>query len=286
MRPRPRPRRVRPAQSRGRRAGPRQSPALRRLGARHRRRAARRARHGGGARRRRRQGLRRRDRAPPGRARARPRRARRRDAIRRWACCRAFPMRRASPAIWAAAASSWCRSARAAPAPAATLPIGPLRLQALADDEKRLKDAIDKQLQTVPWICAREPTANFYAVGGAWRALARLHMEQSQYPLHIIQAYTLPRARGRELSRAGGAPVAQIAGAHQHDLEEAARGGAAGGAHPAAAPQADRAQGAGVLGRTACARAISTACSTRPSSAPIRWSPPASSRPSSTRASA
>jgi len=75
---------------------------------------------------------------------------------------------------------------------AATLPIGPLRLQALADDEKRLKDAIDKQLQTVPWI-ARQADANFYAVGGAWRALARLHMEQSQYPLHIIQAYTLQR---------------------------------------------------------------------------------------------
>ena len=74
----------------------------------------------------------------------------------------------------------------------ATLPIGPLRLQPFADDEKRLKDAIDKQLQTVPFI-TRDPAANFYAVGGAWRALARLHMEQSQYPLHIVQHYTLPR---------------------------------------------------------------------------------------------
>jgi len=74
----------------------------------------------------------------------------------------------------------------------ATLPLGPLRLQPLADDEQRLKDAIDKQLRTVPFL-ARDPTASFYAVGGAWRALARLHMEQSQYPLHIVQAYTLPR---------------------------------------------------------------------------------------------
>src|SRR5439155_3599552 len=30
-------------------------------------------------------------------------------------------------------------------------------------------------------------------VGGAWRAIARLHMEQTHYPLHIIHQYTLPR---------------------------------------------------------------------------------------------
>jgi exopolyphosphatase / guanosine-5'-triphosphate,3'-diphosphate pyrophosphatase len=74
----------------------------------------------------------------------------------------------------------------------ATLPIGPLRLQDIADDEKRLKDAIDKQLQTVSWL-GREGGGSFYAVGGAWRALARLHMEQTQYPLHIVQHYTLAR---------------------------------------------------------------------------------------------
>src|SRR5439155_1090360 len=30
-------------------------------------------------------------------------------------------------------------------------------------------------------------------VGGAWRAIARLHMEQTGYPLHIIHQYTLRR---------------------------------------------------------------------------------------------
>jgi exopolyphosphatase / guanosine-5'-triphosphate,3'-diphosphate pyrophosphatase len=75
----------------------------------------------------------------------------------------------------------------------ATLPIGPLRLEKLGDDDKRLRDAIDKQLQTVPFLDRVDGDANFYAVGGAWRALARLHMEQTHYPLHIIQAYTLPR---------------------------------------------------------------------------------------------
>ncbi len=32
-----------------------------------------------------------------------------------------------------------------------------------------------------------------YLVGGAWRAIARLHMEQTHYPLHIIHEYTIAR---------------------------------------------------------------------------------------------
>lgn len=77
----------------------------------------------------------------------------------------------------------------------ATLPIGPLRLIEEAndaDDGKELKDIIDRHLDSVTWLTkAEEP--HFYAVGGAWRAIARIHMEQNDYPLHIIQAYSLPR---------------------------------------------------------------------------------------------
>ena len=32
-----------------------------------------------------------------------------------------------------------------------------------------------------------------FLVGGAWRAIARLHMEQTRYPLHIIHQYTVGR---------------------------------------------------------------------------------------------
>ncbi len=32
---------------------------------------------------------------------------------------------------------------------------------------------------------------NFYAVGGTWRALARLHIIQSGYPLHVMHGYSL-----------------------------------------------------------------------------------------------
>ena len=32
----------------------------------------------------------------------------------------------------------------------------------------------------------------FYAVGGTWRALARLHMVQRSYPLHVMHGYVIP----------------------------------------------------------------------------------------------
>src|SRR5215469_8079820 len=78
----------------------------------------------------------------------------------------------------------------------ATLPIGPLRLVEEADDEKELKEIIDRHLESVAWLTKNE-TPRFYAVGGAWRAIARIHMEQQRYPLHIIQAYTLPRGEAQ-----------------------------------------------------------------------------------------
>jgi len=74
----------------------------------------------------------------------------------------------------------------------ATLPIGPLRLAEEASDEKEIKDIIDRHLDSVTWL-NRIEEPRFYAVGGAWRAIARMHMEQHRYPLHIIQAYSLPR---------------------------------------------------------------------------------------------
>jgi exopolyphosphatase / guanosine-5'-triphosphate,3'-diphosphate pyrophosphatase len=74
----------------------------------------------------------------------------------------------------------------------ATLPIGPFRLATLAGDERRLAAAIDRQVNSLRWLGDRRGET-FYAVGGAWRALARIHMEQTRYPLHVIQAYSLSR---------------------------------------------------------------------------------------------
>lgn len=79
-----------------------------------------------------------------------------------------------------------------------TLPIGPLRLMSSgkSDPKRIVVEAIDD----VPWL--REETGKtFYAVGGAWRSFARLHMEQAGYPLHIIHHYDIPADEARAVAR-------------------------------------------------------------------------------------
>jgi exopolyphosphatase/guanosine-5'-triphosphate,3'-diphosphate pyrophosphatase len=78
------------------------------------------------------------------------------------------------------------------PGPSTTLPVGPLRLAELSDNPKRLRESIDGHLHGLAQLKAGRGKS-FYLVGGAWRALARLHTEHTSYPLHIIQHYAIPR---------------------------------------------------------------------------------------------
>ena len=41
----------------------------------------------------------------------------------------------------------------------------------------------------------------FYAVGGTWRALARLHMRQRQYPMNVMHNYVIPSRDALEFAR-------------------------------------------------------------------------------------
>lgn len=75
---------------------------------------------------------------------------------------------------------------------AATLPLGGLRL--IDETGGKIDEAVkiaDEQLQRINWL-GKGKGRPFYAVGGTWRALAKLHMEQTQYPLRIMQGYTIP----------------------------------------------------------------------------------------------
>src|SRR5215472_4958138 len=72
-----------------------------------------------------------------------------------------------------------------------SLPLGPLRLAELGT-AKTLSDTVELVLTTAP-ILRAAAGKNLYLVGGAARAIARLHMEQTQYPLHIIHRYTMAR---------------------------------------------------------------------------------------------
>src|SRR5207302_8842770 len=82
----------------------------------------------------------------------------------------------------------------------ATLPLGPLRVAEFADDEKRLREVVDGHIASIPWL-RRYRGRSFYLVGGAWRALARIHMDQLHYPLHLIQNYVVPRGEAEHIFR-------------------------------------------------------------------------------------
>jgi exopolyphosphatase / guanosine-5'-triphosphate,3'-diphosphate pyrophosphatase len=73
-----------------------------------------------------------------------------------------------------------------------TLPLGSLAL--LDTSQKSLKRAeriVKSELSGVAQLTAGGGRS-FYAVGGTWRALARIHIIQSQYPLRVMHGYSIP----------------------------------------------------------------------------------------------
>ena len=63
----------------------------------------------------------------------------------------------------------------------------------------RARAIAEQALETVPWL-SEGIGRDLYLVGGAWRALARIHMEQTGYPLAIVHHYTLEREEARDLA--------------------------------------------------------------------------------------
>jgi exopolyphosphatase/guanosine-5'-triphosphate,3'-diphosphate pyrophosphatase len=82
-----------------------------------------------------------------------------------------------------------------------TLPLGGLALQDVSSRSiKRAEKIVKESLAATPAIAAGAKRA-FYAVGGTWRALARLHMSQTGYPLHVTHGYVIPAKEVFEFSR-------------------------------------------------------------------------------------
>lgn len=82
-----------------------------------------------------------------------------------------------------------------------TLPLGGLALQdAAARSMKKAERIVETALRRVPELRAGAGRT-FYAVGGTWRALARLHMWQTGYPLHVMHNYVIPAREAAEFSR-------------------------------------------------------------------------------------
>lgn len=105
----------------------------------------------------------------------------------------------------------------------ATLPLGPLRLiDATGGERDKALALIDRHLEGEDWL-DQLTGRDFYAVGGAWRALARIHMEQTRYPLHMVHGYCIAQKEAEELTRLvgqmGKRQLGRLAGLPRRRLE-------------------------------------------------------------------
>jgi exopolyphosphatase / guanosine-5'-triphosphate,3'-diphosphate pyrophosphatase len=82
-----------------------------------------------------------------------------------------------------------------------TLPLGGLALRDLSANSLAKAERIARhELAGVDFLKTGR-NRDFYAVGGTWRALARLHMAQKGYPLHVMHGYVIPATDAVEFLR-------------------------------------------------------------------------------------
>ncbi|WP_159952182.1 exopolyphosphatase [Rhizobium sp. 18065] len=73
-----------------------------------------------------------------------------------------------------------------------TLPLGGLRLSETVGGSLPKARVHAKKLVAGADLLQNGEGRTFYAVGGTWRNIAKLHMEIRKYPLHMMQGYELP----------------------------------------------------------------------------------------------
>ena len=84
--------------------------------------------------------------------------------------------------------------------PSQTLRLGVIRLaERSGGDPIRARAIAEEDLQAVAWL-GQDVGGDLYLVGGAWRALARIHMAQTGYPLNMVHHYTIGREEARDLT--------------------------------------------------------------------------------------
>ncbi|WP_134498765.1 exopolyphosphatase [Microvirga pakistanensis] len=73
-----------------------------------------------------------------------------------------------------------------------TMPLGGLALQDVSGGSlKKAQKIVRAALERAPEYLENLHGRTFYAVGGTWRALARLHQAATDYPLHVMHGYIL-----------------------------------------------------------------------------------------------
>jgi exopolyphosphatase/guanosine-5'-triphosphate,3'-diphosphate pyrophosphatase len=81
-----------------------------------------------------------------------------------------------------------------------SLPLGVLRLDPTPNGERAARKILRAALKATD-IRARAKGRRFYMVGGSWRALARIDMFATDFPLPITHQYRMKPARARELRK-------------------------------------------------------------------------------------
>jgi len=82
-----------------------------------------------------------------------------------------------------------------------TLPLGGLSLMDLSDRSPKKAAKIVRETLAGVKLLQSLPGRTFYAVGGTWRALARLHMRQRQYPMNVMHNYVIPSRDALDFAR-------------------------------------------------------------------------------------
>ena len=72
-----------------------------------------------------------------------------------------------------------------------TTPLGGLRLQAASKGDIAIAGKITRKALNKVSLHWPGKAKKFYAIGGTWRSLARLHMYDIGYPLHVVHDYTV-----------------------------------------------------------------------------------------------
>jgi exopolyphosphatase/guanosine-5'-triphosphate,3'-diphosphate pyrophosphatase len=73
-----------------------------------------------------------------------------------------------------------------------TLPLGGLSLMDMSGKSPKKAVKIVREALEECEVLSRLKDRSFYAIGGTWRALARLHMRQRNYPLNVMHGYSIP----------------------------------------------------------------------------------------------
>ncbi len=83
----------------------------------------------------------------------------------------------------------------------ASLRLGPYHLMPLGDraTDRAVVGHIDQTLTAVPWLSQAQGQP-LYAVGGAWRTIGAIHLDQSHYALNVLNGYGLSGQDMRELA--------------------------------------------------------------------------------------